>query len=139
MYADDLHTELKDNVTNEMLKKLQERLDTKKNEEYHLEKDTIQKELDTAKAIFAEKDLKDTVEINTNITAAKDGQLGFGGLNSWQPLGVSAGAGEDVVVYVGSNKGKTGDTTDLTLVATQISCRIQQFCAGKPEAESGKK
>ena len=127
LYADDLHTELKDNVTNEMLKKLQERLDTKKNEEYHLEKDTIQKELDTAKAIFAEKDLKDTVEINTNITAAKDGQLGFGGLNSWQPLGVSAGAGEDVVVYVGSNKGKTGDTTDLTLVATQYHAEYSSF------------
>ena len=127
LYKDDLHTVLKDSITEEILNELQERLDTKKNEEYHFEKETIQKELDTAKAIFAEKDLKDTVEINTNITAAKDGKLGFGGLNSWQPLGVAAGAGEDVVVYVGSNKGKTGDNTDLTLVATQYHAEASSF------------
>lgn len=127
LYEDDLHTVLKDSVTEEMLDKLQERLDTKKNGEYHFEKENIQKELDTAKAIFEEKNLKDTVEINTNITAAKDGKLGFGGLNSWQPIGVSAGAGENVVVYVGSNKGKTGDNTDLTLVYSQYHAEASSF------------
>ena len=38
-----------------------------------------------------------------------------------------SGAGEDVVVYVGSNKGKTGDTTDLTLVATQYHAEYSSF------------
>ena len=127
LYEDDLHTVLKDSVTEEMLNELQRRLDTKKNEEYHFEKENIQKELDTAKAIFAEKDLKDTVEISTNITASKDSKLGFGGLNSWQPLGISAGAGEDVVLYVGSNKGKTGDNTDLTLVYSQYHAEASSF------------
>lgn len=127
LYEDDLHTILKDSVTGEMLNELQKRLDTKKNEEYHFEKENIQKELDTAKAIFSEKDLKDTVEISTNITASKDSKLGFGGLNSWQPLGISAGAGEDVVVYVGSNKGKTGDNTDLTLVYSQYHAEASSF------------
>ena len=138
LYADDLHTEVKESVTKEMLDSLQERLDTKKNEEYHLDKENIQKELDTAKAIFEEKNLKETVEINTNITAAKDGKLGFGGLNPWQPLGVSAGAGETVVVYVGSNKGKSGDTTDLTLIYSQYHAESSSFVRESQKLKVGR-
>ena len=33
-------------------------------------------------------------KVNTNITAKKDGHLGFSGLNAWQPLGISASANE---------------------------------------------
>ena len=129
---------VKDSVTKEMLGNLQERLDTKKNEEYHLDKENIQKDLDTAKAIFEEKNLKETVEINTNITASKDGKLGFGGSNSWQPLGVSAGAGETVVVYVGSNKGKTGDNTDLTLVYSQYHAESSSFVRESQKLKVGR-
>ena len=53
------------------------------------------------------------------MTAKKDGHLGFGGLNPWQPLGKSVYAGETLLVYVGHNTRRTGLAADLQLVFTQ--------------------
>lgn len=120
LYADDLHTSLKPEVTAEKIEELQTRLNTpeEKSGEYHMEQAAIQKELDNAKGLL-DTSLRDTVYVKPQITAAKDGHLGFSGLNAWQPLGVSAYAGERVVIYVGHNTKKTGDTANLRLVATQ--------------------
>ena len=80
----------------------------------------LQKELDTAKSLFEDSEkLYDVTKVNTNITAKKDGHLGFSGLNAWQPLGVSASANEKIVVYVGGKGKKTGQNVNLQLVATQ--------------------
>ena len=119
LFSDDLYTTLREDVTQADLDALQTRLDTPVNNEYHIEKEMIQKELDNAKSIFAQQGLGNIVNIHTSLTSKKDGGKGFGGLNSWQPIGVSAYADETVVIYVGSNKGKTGDATDLYLYATQ--------------------
>lgn len=120
LYADDLHTQLKADVTEKEIEALQKRLDTKdeKSGEYHPERESIQKELDNAKGLL-DTSLGDTIPISSQITAAKDGHLGFSGLNAWQPLGVSAYAGEQVVIYVGHNSLKTGSNTSLKLIATQ--------------------
>ena len=119
LFSDDLYTTLREDVTQADLDALQTRLDTQVNNEYHIDRDMIQKELDNAKSIFAQQGLGNIVNIHTSLTSKKDGGKGFGGLNSWQPIGVSAYANESVVIYVGSNKGKTGDATDLYLYATQ--------------------
>ena len=120
MYADDLHTVLKADVTEDTIDQLQKRLDTKdeKSGEYHPERTALQKELDNAKGLL-NTELREVVQINPAITAAKDGHLGFGGLNAWQPLGVTAYEGEQLVIYVGHNKLKTGSNASLRLVATQ--------------------
>lgn len=120
LYADDLHTSLKPEVTATRIEELQTRLNTpeEKSGEYHMEQEAIQKELDNAKGLL-DTSLRDTVYVKLQITAAKDGHLGFSGLNAWQPLGVSAYAGERVVVYVGHNTRKTGENTSLRLVASQ--------------------
>ena len=120
LYADDLHTSLKAEVTEETIAALQKRLDTvdEKSGEYHPERESIQKELDNAKGLL-ETTLGDTIQISSKITAAKDGHVGFGGLNAWQPLGVSAYAGEQVVIYVGHDSLQPGAGTALQLIATQ--------------------
>ncbi|XCP83559.1 fibronectin type III domain-containing protein [Roseburia hominis] len=127
LFSDDLHTTLRDDVKEGDFEELQKRLDTKQNEEFHLDQDTIQKELDNARTIFEQKNLEKAVTIHTNITAKKDGGKGFGGLNAWQPLGVSAYANENIVIYVGSNKGIPGNNTDLSLYATQYHSESGAF------------
>lgn len=120
LYADDLHTQLKSDVTLKKIEELQKRLDTvdEQSGEYHPEREAIQKVLDNAKGIL-ETPLGEKINISSKITAAKDKHLGFDGLNAWQPLGVSAYAGEQIVVYVGHNSLKTGANTSLRLIATQ--------------------
>ena len=120
LYEDDLHVQLKNSVDEKQLEDLQNRLDTTDNGEYHLDRNLLQKELDTAKSLFEDSEkLYDVTKVNANITAKKDGHLGFSGLNAWQPLGVSASANEKIVVYVGGKGKKTGQNVNLQLVATQ--------------------
>lgn len=120
LYEDDLHLQLKNGVNEDSFTKLQTRLDTTDNGEYHPDKALLQKELDAAKVLFDDSEkLYDVTKVNTNITAKKDGHLGFSGLNAWQPLGISASANEKIVVYVGGKGKKTGTNVNLQLVATQ--------------------
>lgn len=122
LFKDNLHLELNSTVTEQTLTDLQKRLDTKDevSGEYIMDKDSLQAELDMAKAILADKQKGDVLKIDPTITASKDGHLGFAsGLNAWQPLGVSGQANQTVTIYVGTPNGKVGDNTPLTLVPTQ--------------------
>ncbi len=130
LYADDLHTVLKGDVTEAVIEELQKRLDTKdaKSGEYHPERAMLQRELDNARGLLSS-DFQEVVEINASITAAKDGHLGFSGLNAWQPLGVTAYEGEQIVVYVGHNQLKTGSDSALKLIATQYHAEAGAFAS----------
>ncbi len=130
LYADDLHTTLKDNVTEATIDALQKRLDTKdaKSGEYHPERTMLQRELDNARGLLTS-DFRGIIEIKADITAAKDGHLGFGGLNAWQPLGVTAYEGEQIVVYVGHEQLKTGSDSALKLIATQYHAEAGAFAS----------
>lgn len=130
LYADDLHTTLKKNVTQASIDELQKRLDTKdaKSGEYHPERTVLQRELDNARGLLSS-EFQDIVEIDAKITASRDGHLGFGGLNAWQPLGVTAYEGEQIVVYVGHNQLKTGSNSALKLIATQYHAESGAFAS----------
>ncbi len=118
LYADDLHTVLCEGAEGK-IEELQNRIDTKDpvSGEYHPDKEKLQRELDTAKQILRA-ELSDPVRVHGGITTG-DVNRGFGGLNAWQPLGVTVAAGEQITVYVGHNTKKTGDNTQLQLVVTQ--------------------
>lgn len=120
LYTNDLHTELREDVTQETINELRVRIDTVDpiSKEYHPDKDYLNRELDTAEEILKDGNLTKTVEIYNTINT-KDVGRGFGGLNAWQPLGVTAAAGEEITVYVGHNTRRTGDSTNLQLVSTQ--------------------
>lgn len=122
LFADDMHISLKNAVTQTELDQLRARLDVPDtvSGEYHPKKTLLSRELDTADAILNDKGLKDIIQVDTRVTSKADGHITFrGGLNSWQPLGASAMAGDTITVYVGSPNKKTGDPVNLNLKATQ--------------------
>ncbi len=120
LYADDLHTVLRAEVTQADIDRLRVKINTidEISGEYHPDRELLERELQTAEAILNDTELNDSVTIHNGITT-NDVNRGFGGLNAWQPLGVVAAAQEEIIVYVGHNTKKTGDSTNLQLVATQ--------------------
>ena len=130
LYTDDLHLAIRDDVTGETLDALQTRLDTKVDNEYHPDREVLQTELDAARQLYEdEAQLDDVLQISSQISAAYDSSLKTSGLNAWQPLGVSAKAGDTVVIYVGKTGAQTGSNTSLQLVATQQ--HAESSAAGK--------
>ncbi len=121
LYMDDLHLELREGVTEKTIGELQVRLDTvdPESQEYHPNREGLQKELENAKSLLEQKDLGAAITVNTKISSKADGHLDFGGLSNYQPLGKVAKAGETVTIYVGGSGKANGEKTDLKLVATQ--------------------
>jgi len=120
LYVDEMHSTLREDVTEEVIQALQDRLeitDTQSGEKHPLYKE-LSLELKTAKEILTS-NLEPAYVVENQITAQKDGHLGFGGLNAWQPLGKVAYAGETLLVYVGHNTKRTGDSSNLQLIVTQ--------------------
>ncbi|MCI9488080.1 MAG: hypothetical protein HFI64_14180 [Lachnospiraceae bacterium] len=119
LYTDDLHTVLRDDVTQGTIDDLRARINTPDPDcgEYHPDREALERELKTAEDILNSR-LTAPVEVHSQITT-NDANLGFGGLNAWQPLGVTAAAGEEITVYVGHPSKRTGDSTNVQLVATQ--------------------
>ncbi len=120
LYKDEMHTTLQDEVTEATILALEARLETvdEASQEKHPLYKELSLELQTAREILAS-DLEAAYEVDNRITGRKDGHLGFGGLNAWQPLGKTAYAGESLLVYVGHNTKRTGDAAELQLVFTQ--------------------
>lgn len=120
LYDDDLHLVLKPEVTQAVIDVLRERLNTPDpvSGEYNPDKERLETELKNAEDILNCKDFSKPVYIHNEISTS-DVNRGFSGLNAWQPIGVTAAAGDTVTVYVGHNTKTTGATTNLQLVATQ--------------------
>lgn len=122
LYADDLYITLRDGVDQKTIDALQARLDTPDpaSGEYHPEREALQEELDAAKALLNTKGLGNVIQVNADVTAWKDQGISVGGLMARQPLGVTAAAGDRLVVYVGNPGMKSGTKTqNLDLVFTQ--------------------
>lgn len=119
LYKDDLHTVLKENVTQKTIDNLRIQVNTPDEfGEENINKTALLRELETAEKILNDEKLNSSVEVHNGITT-KDKDRGFSGLNAWQPLGVSAGSGETITIYVGSNTKRTGESTNLRLILTQ--------------------
>ncbi len=120
LYEDDLHTVLRPDVTQAVIDALREKINTMDpvSGEYHPDRELLERELQTAEAILKDSGLNAPVEIHGGITT-KDAGRGFGGLNAWQPLGITAAASEEIMVYVGHGSRKTGEAAELQLVSTQ--------------------
>lgn len=120
LYEDDLHTTLKSDVTQSTIDALRKRLNTPDeiSGELNPDLDIWERELKNAEDILNNKNLRPTQEIHTTISTYDTGR-GFGGINAWQPIGITADAGSSVTVYVGHSSKKSGENTNLQLVATQ--------------------
>ena len=106
LFTDSFHLTVRDDVTSTTLDDLQTRLNTpdEVSQELHPFKDLIQLELNQARQVVEGTALQNIQEIHNGIAASKQGNLGFGGLNSWQPLGYVTYPGDTFIVYVGQEK-----------------------------------
>ncbi|WP_051539988.1 M60 family metallopeptidase [Clostridium ihumii] len=106
LFTDDLLLELNKDVTLEHIEELENRINTKDeySDEYHPNRDNILFELSLAKNILQDKEISnDIITVDQNINNGRNGHLGFAmQLNDYQPLGISARAGEEIAVYVGT-------------------------------------
>ncbi len=123
LYTDDLHMVLRPEVTKEQIQSLYgelEYVDPVSNEKTpHY--DLLKLEIDTALKIFEQGvSSADVIRIDGKLAAKQDSHTGFsGGLNTWQPIGVTGLAGDKVILYVGGEKKTQGEATCLEVIATQ--------------------
>ncbi|MDU2703216.1 MAG: hypothetical protein E7C27_03425, partial [Clostridium sp.] len=102
LFKDDLLIELNDNVTHDKINELRERANTSDvvSGEYHPNQSIILDELKLAEDILNDKNIsKNTFTVNQNINNSGN-NLGLS--NDYQALGYTAKAGEEIVVYVGT-------------------------------------
>ncbi|MCI8513247.1 MAG: hypothetical protein HFI93_01240 [Lachnospiraceae bacterium] len=125
LYTDDLHTVLREDVTQQTIDELRARVEAPDEfGEENPNKEHLLIELETAEKILNDEALNASMEVHIGIST-NDVNRGFGGLNAWQPLGVTAEAGETITVYVGHNTKSTGQGTNLQLIATQYHSETQ--------------
>ena len=133
LYEDDYHTTLRSSVNEVTLEQLYARLNTPDETcgELHPDYNQLKRELDTAADLLANSSTLRPVQhikaLGPNVNGYADGSLGFTGLNPWQPLGVTAAAGEEITIYVGNPALQSGANTDLYLVATQYNAESGNF------------
>ena len=133
LYSDDLHTILKDDVTQKTIDDLRKKivLPDSRNGEFHPNKERLEKELNTAEKILNAENIHPPVLVHTSLTT-HDPTGGksrkYNGLNAWQPLGVTAGGNTEITVYVGGTTTygsggfmRAGDGTELKLIVTQYN------------------
>lgn len=145
LFEDDMHTFLKAGVTEEQIAALKTQLETpdEKSGELHPLYDNLKLEIELAEKLFHEEDNTPVVQVDPTITAQND-NLGFGGLNEWQPLGKTAAAGQTIAVYVGyTQKGagktkSTGDSTSLKLIYTQYHAESNELASTSKALQIGR-
>ena len=123
MYTDTLHIMLRDDVTEDKIKGFYERLEYvdpvsgEKTPRYTF----LKQELDNAMDLLHNKgSIGRVLYLDDKLTKRSDGHINFGGgLNTWQPLGVTGLAGDKVILYVGGDGKIEGDSTSLSVIATQ--------------------
>lgn len=110
LFADDLHIELKADVTMQKIDDLIKRANTadEVSGEYHPDRDSILNELKLAESILSETNIDDSITVDQSVFNAKDSNLKFAfSMNDFQPLGAVAKAGDTITVYVGSDTNTT--------------------------------
>lgn len=102
LFKDDLLVELNEGSTKEKIEELRERANTidSVSGEYHPYKDVILKEIDYAEQLLNDQQsATDVITVNQNITNSGNN---LGMANDSQALGLSAKAGDEIAVYVGT-------------------------------------
>ncbi len=139
LYSDDLHMVLKENVGIQQINDLRKKVTAVDpvSKEHNPEEELLLADLQTAEDILNNKNLDPPVAIHNTITTS-DRDRGFGGLNAWQPVGVSAAAEEEIVVFVGHNSKRTGESTNLQLIATQYHAESSPMSKKVADLKIGK-
>ncbi|MDE7327339.1 MAG: M60 family metallopeptidase, partial [Lachnospiraceae bacterium] len=138
LYQDDLHMVLRPEVTQSTINTLRFKINQidEVSGEYNPDREVLERELKTAEDILNDVALNAPIEIHSDITTNDVGR-GFGGINAWQPLGITAGAGDKITIYVGHSTKKTGDATNLSVVASQYHSESNAIASGAGNLKVG--
>ncbi|MDE5884548.1 MAG: M60 family metallopeptidase [Oscillospiraceae bacterium] len=140
LFADQLHSVLRDDVTVEMLDALYEEANTPDEfGNYNLDRTAVNNELDWAYKIINAEDLGDPITIHPGITnnGQHDPGRGFSGLNAWQPMGINVANNEKITIYVGSDKREYGENAELTAVVAQYHTESGKITIGSQVLKVG--
>lgn len=134
LFADDLHTQLAEGVTQEQVAALRQRLQGDERN-YYLELEAMDDELTLAQELLETGSSKGVIltgldSRSAGVDGAKYGQGG----SELQPLGVTAGAKTELTVYVeGIPDGET-----VNLYASQFNAEANQWLASLGKLENGR-
>lgn len=125
LFVDDLRVELKSDVTEDTIKKLEDRANTMDliNKEYHPSRNIILNDLEYARKILNDSNIQDTIVVDQSISNERNKHLGFAmSISDYQPLGVVAESGEQIAIYVG-----TKGSVLPQLIFTQFNAEASQW------------
>ncbi len=134
LFADALHTELKADVDEEDIQELRQQLDTEDavSGVYYPRRQELLEQLDEAQDILNGEKPEDIMAVNPVISAEYDKELQVKGLIGWQPLGVTAAAGERLTVYVSHPDMEPGEEAKLQLYFTQHHGEQEAYSRAQP-------
>lgn len=143
LFADVSHSRLNEDVTEESIQALIDRVNTLDPEsgEYHPHRETILNDLNYAMQILKDGQASDPILVDNQITAAKGPASGFAqALSDYQPLGYTAKAGSTVILYVEDLKGAAaqGSNVNLQLVATQVHPEVAAWQSSAVQLKAGR-
>lgn len=118
LFADEMHIKLAEGVDEAKIDALEERLNTPDADgNYYPYKSAVQLDIDFARQLLADENagLSEVISVHTDISAAADSgkNLGISGLNSWQPLGKVAAAGDQIILYAASRNASSSSKVQL--------------------------
>lgn len=118
LYADEMHIQLAEGVDEVRINELDARLNAPDADgNYYPYRSAVQLELDFARQLLADENagLSEVISVHTDISPAADNgkNLGIGGLNSWQPLGKVAAAGDQLVLYAASRNASASSKVQI--------------------------
>ena len=142
LFADNMHTELKETVTMDEIDALITRAENAIDPvsgEAHPHKTTIMADLEYAKALLEHNANAHVITVDNQITATGSPNGGFAqALSDYQPLGMVAAAGDTVVIYVSDGKTARGSNVNLKLVATQYHPQVTAWQSSAIQLKAGR-
>lgn len=141
LFSDNMHTALRDDVTEETVQELIDRLNVKDevSDEFHPHKNAIMTELDYAMQLLREGTTAKLIKVDNQITATNNPQSGFAqALSDYQPLGTVAAAGDTIIVYVSGGNAPKGSAVKLNLIATQYHPEVANWQRTVTQLKAGR-
>lgn len=141
LFEDDMRTALKDNVAKEDIQTLIDRTNETDpvSGEYHPHKQTMLEDLNYAMQLLEESVNPKILTVDNQITANGNPKTDFAQeLSDYQPLGVTAAAGDTVVIYISDGQTAKGQNVNLKLVATQVHPEVTAWQSGAIQLKAGR-
>ncbi len=118
LFSDDMHIQLAEGVDEAKIQALETRLNTADADgNYYPFKNIVQLDIDFARQLLADENagLSEIITVHTDISSNADSgkNLGISGLNSWQPLGKVAAAGDQLVLYASARNAKANSKVQI--------------------------